>query len=181
MLRKIQFVALCTLFAFNVGCQEPAKEKIPAEEITPGIAFLKDCKKWSEKYSGALQGLDAKRRDSAGNLCFSEYYGSAMPYEIVFVYKASVEQRRQMPNDSINNNFLHGCDSLFADFDCFAFVHPMINPDSLSDIHKDNDIYPGQVKVYKRIKDDQWSFVRETKVNSLRELSDLKFRTIYGL
>ena len=57
----------------------------------------------------------------------------------------------------------------------------MINPDSVDDIHKDKNIYPGQVKVYKRIKDDQWSFVRETKVYSLRELSDLKFRTIYGL
>ena len=182
MLRKIQLIVVIALCVIGMGCHNSDNKSVATvEKTTPGIAFLKDCKKWDEWSSGALQALDPRRKDSARNLCFSTYYGGSIPYEIIFVYKGDVEHRNKIGDDSINKDFTHGCDSLFRDFDCYAFVHPMVNPDTLQDIHGDKNVYPASVKVYKRVRDDQWLFVGQDSVHSLPELSDLRFRTIYGL
>ena len=145
------------------------------------VSFIKDCGKWNGTSFGSLQGLDRKRKDSASNLCFAAYYKPTVPYEIIFVYKASVEERKTHGYPLIPKAFDKGCSNLYADFNCFAFVLKMKDPSLQDDPNFNAYSFPSLVKIYKRITGDEWSFLQQVTVKSYSEYRKLQFSTIYGL
>lgn len=144
-------------------------------------SFLKDCDKWNEKSSGRLMGLENKPKDSTSHLCFSAYYDGPETYEIIFTYKGGVEKGKLIGDDSISNDFFKGCKNLFVDFDCFAFVIKMRDPQKQEDMHETNYSFPAYARVYKRLIADKWTLIKRVKVNSYQEYRNLQFNTIYSL
>ena len=96
-MKAIKMICLSILLVnYSYGQQSKSIATPPQKENPENVSFLKDCSKWNGTYFGALQGLDPKRKDSVSNLCFAAYYKGAIPYEIIFVYKSSVEKRNQL-------------------------------------------------------------------------------------
>jgi hypothetical protein len=181
-MKTITIILLGILLA-NFSSGQPASNMnaVSKKENFANISFLKDCSKWNGTSSGALQGLDEKRKDSVRNLCFASYYKAPIPYEIIFVYKASVKKRNLLGNDLISKDFFKGCSNLYVDFNCFAFVLKMKDPSLQDDPNFTGYSFPTSIKVYTRITGDQWSFLQQVTVKSYSEYRKLQFKTIYGL
>lgn len=86
---KLRFFTVALLPGCNLGCHDPVDKVAATQNSTPGVAFLKDCKKWEDVGSGSLQAFARSRKDSAKDVCFSSYYDTTATYEITFVYKAT--------------------------------------------------------------------------------------------
>jgi hypothetical protein len=169
------------LVNYAFGQQFEKTDNADRKENLANVSFLKDCGKWNGTSSGALQGLDKKRKDSVSNLCFASFYKVPIPYEIIFVYKVSVEKRNLLGDDLISRDFFNGCNNLYADFNCFAFVLEMKDPTLLDDPSVSRYNFPTSVKIYKRITGDKWSFLQQITAKSYSEYRKLQFKTIYGL
>ena len=181
-MKIVKIISLGILLVNNSYGQQAANMNTTGKkENLSNVSFLKDCSKWNGTSFGALQGLDPKRKDSVNNLCFAGYYKVPIPYEIIFVYKASVEKRNQLGYPLIPKDFDKGCGNLYADFNCFAFVLKMKDPTLLDDPNVSRYSFPTSVKLYKRITGDQWSFLQQVTVKSYSEYRKLQFKTIYGL
>lgn len=146
---------------------------------TDTTGFLSNCKSF-RMHQGALQGTNADK-DSINYLCFSECYDCPETYKIIFVRKGGVEYRKSVGYKPIWEEFLKSCSNNFSDFDCFAFVLPMRDPEKQEDIHAMNIDFPVTVRAYKRISLDNWQQVKVLKVNTFEEYAALQFATIYGL
>jgi hypothetical protein len=143
--------------------------------------LLKECKSPDRRYSaGSLQGVEAAK-DSIAFMCFMRCYTCANTYKIIFVYKGGVETRKALSHDSLHYAFENGCDNNFTNFDAFAFILPLIDPEKQEDEHGSSMKFPDTVKIYKHINGDNWHFMKKVKVNSFEEYGRLEFNSIYGL
>lgn len=140
------------------------------------LGFISDCNKInSSSWSGNLQGVNFPS-DSLGPFCFYECYDCKETYELVLVGKRKILGTN---SDSLWAEFSVGCASGFREFNCFVFVYPMTDPEKQDDVHAMNVKFPVNVKVYKRTSAADWLFEKSTKVRNLKELSTLRFNTIY--
>jgi hypothetical protein len=151
-----------------------------AKSDTTGL--LKNCNLLMDhSIIGSLQVKNASK-DSTGFFGFFDNYKEPNTYEIIFVYKGGVQKRKGLAGfDTIRPRFLEGCNNNFMDFDCYAFVLPMRDPEKQDDVDAMNIDFPVMVKAYKRIGNDNWRFVKVLKVKSYDEYTMLQFKTIYGL
>ncbi|SEN39219.1 hypothetical protein SAMN04488505_11041 [Chitinophaga rupis] len=141
--------------------------------------FLSNCSPFMKSaYVGVLQGTNASR-DSIFNLCFAPCYDCPETYEIIFVYKGGVRERKLMDYKIMEDIFRKGCGNHFSEFDCFAFVVPIRDPEKQDDMHALNMDFPLEVKVYSRIEGDKWRKVIARRVNSFEEYGDLQLNVIY--
>jgi hypothetical protein len=152
------------------------KANEPNSSDTTG--FLSNCQNWTHGvFQGYLQGLDVEK-DSLGTFCFYDCYDCKESFEIIFIHKT---KKGPDTDNSIWKEFENSCKNSYANFNCFVFVYPMRDPDKQKDVHAMNIDFPVGVKVYERIAGDNWNFVRAVETKSFKELSLLKFRTIYHL
>lgn len=145
------------------------------------VRFLNNCKSLMERsWQGALQ-VENHHQDSTNFLCFAACYDCVNTFEIVFLFGSNVETRRQMGYSSIWSIFQDGCGTSFKDFQAYAFVAPMIDPESLEDIHKPNMSFPCDVKAYRRVINDNWRLVDAKTVKDLNSYNEYRFEIIYDL
>jgi hypothetical protein len=86
------------LVGCNLGCHGPVdKVAGAAQNSTLGVAFLKDCYAWGKFVLGLFKVLIPGGR--IPSIIFSSDYMQAIPCEIVFVYKATVEKGNDLGND----------------------------------------------------------------------------------
>ena len=140
--------------------------------------FLSNCQnRISGSSMGYLQEVPS-RKDSLGAFCFYECYDCKETFEIVFIHK-----NKQGPDtdNSVWDEFEKSCHNNFSNFNCFAFVYPMRDPDKQKDIHAMNIDFPVMIKAYERITNDNWKFVKEIKAKKFKEFSLFQFKTIYHL
>jgi len=178
-----------------IGCQSPNSDRknieknddvtnIKSEEMLKTVSdtsgFLKDCNNWEGGlFMGYLQGVESGK-DSLGPFCYYECYDCKKTFEIIFVYK-DFTQRQNVDHDSLFYYFKAGCNDKFKNFQCFAFVYPFKNPDKQKNVHDMNIDFPVSVKIYERITDDEWKFVRLDRVKNFKEFSKLQFNSVYKL
>lgn len=149
--------------------------------IINSVHFLGNCLELMSNSSvGSLAEID-KDKDSTGYLCFADCYDCKESYEIIFVYKGGVSVRKRLGFEGVSKEFDNGCNNNFKNFDCFAFVNPMRDPDKQKDEHAMNIDFPVTVKIYKRITGDTWEFVKKIKVKSFEEYQLVRFKTIYDI
>lgn len=142
--------------------------------------FLSNCKLlMTRSYEGALQ-VESAINDSVSYLCFAACYSCKKSYEIIFVYKGEIEIRKSMGYDSLGKIFEKGCYNNFSKFNCFAFMLPMLDPEKQEDIHAMNIDFPVIVRVYKRIENDNWQYIKTKKVKTFEDYTALQFNTIYS-
>lgn len=166
---------------FLVSCQSASSpaEKVNRDRIDTS-GFLSDCSKWIDgSYSGYLQGVNSGQ-DSLGPFCFYESYGGKETFELVFAYKG-IAERKDMDGDSLWNRFKNGCKDKYPDFQCFAFVYPMRDPDKQDDMHALNFDLPLRIRAYKRVNADSWQFLKTAKVKTFEAFGAFRFNAIYGL
>ena len=145
--------------------------------------FINNCSELiANKSIGAIQGTN-HGKDSVGYFCIADCYVSKDKgsYEIIFSYKGGIVKRKTLGYDGLSKNYDEGCANNFINFDCFAFVIPMRDPDKQKDEHAMNIDFPNIVKIYRRIENDNWVFLKRVKVNSFEEYSEQQFKIIYGL
>jgi len=144
------------------------------------IGFFSNCQELiSHSSLGSLQGVEAGK-DSLKNLYFAACYDCKKTFEIVFVHKVA-EKRKDQNYNSLSNEFRSGCIDYFKNFNCFAFISPMRDPDKQEDVHAMNIDFPVEVQVYERTSDDVWKFIKKVKAKSFNEYALLQFKSIYHL
>jgi len=154
------------------------------------IDFFKDCDKLIEFSSfQGLQGTD-KSRDLTGYLCIADCYDCKETYELIFKYKAGLEKIKsiEIEEDVIFNIFKSGCSNQFSDFDCYAFVYPMRQPEpgecadkNGKPINCDSGVdYPVKVKAYYREAGNHWIFLEEKKIKDFEALSLFFYHATYS-
>ena len=142
--------------------------------------FLNDCKKLVKHRSvGYLQGTNISK-DSTGLFGFFDCYDNPHTYEIILVDKGGIKSRNLDNISSIDEKLDQGCDNDFSEFDCYAFVYSMRDPEKQDDMHAMNIAFPVVVKAYSRIEGDNWRLVKYLKANSFKEFSKFQFDVIYG-
>ena len=142
--------------------------------------FFKNCEQLMNGSSiGALQGTNHSD-DSTSNLCFLDNYENKS-FEIILLLKGGIGKRKTVDPSKIVKLFNGGCRNMFTNFDCYAFVLPMRDPQTQIDLNEMNIDFPVTVKSYRRITSDNWQFLREFKAKTFRDLSDFQFATIYDL
>ena len=142
--------------------------------------FLSDCQKIEKNISsGYLQGVEIEK-DSLGLFGFYECFDCKETYEIVFVHK-DFNIRKQLENDSVWRALQAGCRDYFKDFESFAFVYRMRDPDKQIHMHELNMDFPLVVRIYERIADDKWKFIMTAIVKTFSEFGFLQFKSIYHL
>jgi hypothetical protein len=173
------------LFVCFMSCQSstPQKKsdikKTDAEGVDT-VGFFHNCSDLiSHSSLGSLQGVKANS-DSIKNLYFADCFDCKETFQIIFVHKDS-EKRQDKEYDSLSSEFHGGCSVNFKNFNCFAFIYPMRDPDKQKNVHAMNMSFPLIVKVYERISDDNWKFVKRSIVKTFEEFSELRFKTIYHL
>jgi len=148
------------------------------ENLKDTTGFLSDCQKWSSgAYEGYLQGVEASK-DSLGDFCFYECYDCKETFQIILVHKT---QRGNDTDNSVWNEFENSCGNQYANFNCFAFVYPMRDPDKQKDVHAMNVDFPVTVRAYERTNGDSWRFLKKVRAKNFHALSLLQFKTIYHL
>ena len=171
----------------NINKEQPTemtantfKEK--AVKDTSLIDFFKNSTNCTMRLShGALQGTNHSI-DSTGYLGFAGFYNCQTTYELIFLYK-DVFTRVALGYDSLSRIFFNKQvqKSAFQEFDCYAFVLPIRDPEQQADIHEMPIDFPVNVKAYKRIKSTTWQFKGELKAKTFEEYSEFQFKVIYGL
>lgn len=142
--------------------------------------FFSNCQELMYHSSlGSLQSVEADK-DSLKNLYFAACYDCKTTFEIVFSHKVP-EKRKDQNYKSLSNEFTNGCAEYFKNFNCFAFVCPMRDPDKQKDVHAMNIDFPVEVRVYERTADDIWEFVKRAKVKNFKDYALLQFKSIYHL
>jgi hypothetical protein len=145
------------------------------------IHFFTNCSELLSNSSiGAFQE-PTLNTDSANFICFADCYSCKKQYEVIFLLKGDINNRKQIGYDSLSAEFMKGCDNNFAKFDCFAFVNPSRDPDTQKDPHAINLDFPLITIIYHRITDDNWKLIGKVKVASFKEYQLLQFKIIYGL
>jgi len=155
---------------------------IPLSNIATNdtTGFLSNCKLlMMRSYVGALQ-IATAINDSSSYLGFAACYSCKESYEIIFVYKGGNEIRKSIGYDSLGKIFEKGCYNNFSEFNCFAFVLPMRDPEKQEDIHAMSIDFPVIVRVYKRIESDHWEYIKTKKVETFGDYTALQFKTIYS-
>ena len=190
-MRNKAYLTLVYIFV-ALACNNPATVNSPEKEdsikptprtneIKPGNNaelqqsgipdFLDLVKNNTEKGRMWLQGVE--KSDSTGPYVIEEFFSDTLNFRLLYYprdgNKAAVDF----------NTVANGKKNNFKDFICFAFVYPMKNPNTMEDEHAENTKYPVTVKAYVR-KETVWNFSSESKVNSLKELSQFEIRSIYA-
>lgn len=153
----------------------PEKREVTVKDTT---GFLSNCQNWNSGTSmGYLQGVKSDK-DSLGAFSFYECYDCDNTFQIIFIHK----NKRGVDNDnSVWDEFERSCSNKYENFNCFAFVYPMRDPDKQKDVHEMNIDFPVTVKAYERITDDNWRFVKKIEAKTFKELSSFQFLIIYHL
>jgi hypothetical protein len=175
---SVLLILMLSLLCFDGAGREPGLRTFISSDSLPH--FLKLCDSWDLNATGFLMGIP-RGRDSLGHLCFSACYSCQNTFDIIFVLKGGLSRRIKLGDESISKIFTSGCANTFQDFDCYAFVLKMKNPDKMADMHATRYSFPTAVTVYKRIQADNWSLVKKYLVKSYKEYRTLQFNTIYGL
>ena len=81
--------------------------------------------------------------------------------------------------DTLFCHFSNSCAQRFPGFDCFAFVLPLQNPDSIGS-EATGIKFPVFVKVCKRIEGDEWGLMKNAGITSSPKYTRLIFNTLYG-
>lgn len=159
----------------------PAHENALKSNVsTDTTGFLGNCKKLLKHRSvGYLQGTTISK-DSTGLFGFFDSYDSPLTYEIIFVAKGGIKSRSLDSISSVDEKLDKGCDNNFSDFDCYAFVYPMRDPEKQDDMHAMNIDFPVNVKAYIKVEGDNWRLVKQIKTNSFKEFSKFQFDVIYS-
>ncbi|MEI9942922.1 MAG: hypothetical protein WDN26_01755 [Chitinophagaceae bacterium] len=138
--------------------------------------FFSNCQELTGHLSsGYIQGIN-RSKDSLGSFYFSACYDCAQSFEVIFFHNKG-ENGTEIGWKEAKN----GCSDYFKNFDCFAFIYTMRDPDKQKDIHAMNIDFPIKVRTYKRVINDNWKFIREIKAKTFEEFSLLQFKTIYNL
>jgi hypothetical protein len=157
----------------NTASNSAVSKNVSLKDTT---GFLKDCDKLLNGVSiGGLQGVNVSK-DSLGFFCFYECYDCKKTFRIVLAYK-EFSKRRDF--NFIKKELDEDCMEHFKNFEGFAFVYPLRNPDKQKNTHEINFDLPATVRVYERIEKDRWKFLKTVKVNSFEEYALLEFKTIY--
>ncbi len=188
-----KFIYRCLLVVLIASCNsESSSNKITVSDslikriavklqITDSVHFFNNCSElMNGSSSGGIQGVNTSK-DSTGYFCFVECFDCKESYEVVLSYKGGIEKRKFIGYQKIEASFNSGCQNLFNDFDCFAFVLKMRDPEKQKDMHAMNIDFPVNVKIYKRISGDTWQFIKKIKAKSFEEYSRAELNTIYGL
>jgi hypothetical protein len=140
--------------------------------------FFSNCQELIQHSSlGNLQGVDASK-DSIKNFYFAECFDCKETYQVIFVHK-DIYRRNDEAYELLSKEFNTGCSDYFKNFYCFAFVCPMRDPDKQKDPHALNVDFPTIVRVYKRMNNDNWKFIKESNVMNYKQYALLKFKSIY--
>jgi hypothetical protein len=154
---------------------------LSSHKDTGRVKFFERCDLLLES-QGALQGVLPKvSEDSTGYFCFLERYNGDQSFEIILSYKGGVKKRKELGYNGLSKLFLEGCKSKYPDFDCYAFVLKIKNPNDQEDIHQSEIQYPVDVIVYRRIESDNWDLITKKKIKNWTEYSKLRFNTVYNL
>lgn len=192
MFFKNKIIFMSILF---VGCQDlPSQKKIERNNVNKSLTnfnttskknefglkdttgFLLNCQSWNSGTSmGYLQGVEANK-DSLGPFCFYECYDCDKTFEIIFIHKG-----KKGPDfgNLVWNEFENSCNNNYINFNCFAFVYSMRNPDKQRNVHAMNIDFPVNVVAYQRVTGDNWRFVKKGIFKSFKEFSSFQFKTIY--
>jgi len=157
-----------------------AKENVENKKMSMNdtAGFFSNCQHWTYGlFMGNLQGVNASK-DSLGAFCFYECYDCKETFRIIFIHKSKSANNT---NKAVWSEFENGCNEKYPNFNCFAFVYPMRDPDKQKDVHAMNIDFPVIVKTYERMADDNWRFIKQVKAETFKELALLQFRTIYHL
>ena len=142
-------------------------KSMPSDSVPDFLSF-----KMKERSFGIFQNID--RTDSAGPYVHWKYYSDTLSFELIFypknISKKLVEFSSFERKYGQNN---------YVDFNCFAFVYPMIDPEKDGDYHADNTPYPVTVKAYFR-KNGLWNFVSSREVKNMTELSKYRVDVMYS-
>jgi len=142
--------------------------------------FLKNCDELiSHSSLGNLQGVEAGK-DSIMNFYFGECFTCNETYQIIFVHK-EFNKRLDEAYNVLSSEFKNGCTNDFKNFNCFAFVYPMRDPDKQKDPHAINFDFPMFIRAYERIDNDNWRFIKSRQVKNYQEYALFKFNSIYHI
>jgi hypothetical protein len=142
--------------------------------------FFQHCENiLNHSWLGSLQTVEASE-DSLKNIFFASCYDCKETFEIVFFHKET-KMRDDQEYQALSKEFHNGCGDYFKNFNCFAFVCPMTDPDKQEDPHAMNIKFPTSVKVYERTMDDKWRFVKQTVTKDFKKFAMLQFKTIYHI
>jgi len=165
--------------------QLPFKQK---EYSVDSINFFDSCSS-VVTYSSwiGLQGTDASL-DSTTYLCLADNYNAKKTYELIGRYKSTIESQKAIGRDSLFHIFNNACSNSFADFECYAFVFPMTEPEPGECTDKNGEPiacsiginFPVNIKAYYRVHDNDWISVGNKIANRFEELSSFEFKTVYG-
>lgn len=150
--------------------------------IDKSVHFFGNCDSFYKRLTsteGYLQMVDGGPDfDSTGPFVCAECYESGKSFEVYFAYRGAFRDRKPH-EDSLMYHTEDSCANGFRSFNCFAFVLPMVDPDQLPDDSM-NITFPVSVKVYSRLRADQWTFVKKVQIDSFPQYTRLVFNTIYG-
>ena len=147
--------------------------------VDTSVHFLANCSVLLQTASeGTIQQIEGGTGgDSASRLDYVECFNCKETFQAYFVLKGGFAYRKSVADSTQERLFNNGCADLFSSFDCFAFVLPMKDPGYFDD---DPFKFPETVKVYRRLKDDEWIFMKKVHVATFPKYSRLIFNTIYG-
>mgnify|MGYP001599118981 FL=1 len=200
---RIDFLSLnfsLCLFMILFGCNDGSKNNI--EDSTLAIVKGKSKNKDSNtqigkasidtsKYSsidylkgiteleisiGNLQGIS--KSDSVGPYVMADCNDCNETYELLLVPIEDFDKRKRFTVNDLKKRFFS--DPSYKEFQCYAFVIPMLSSEQQIDIHLDNNKYPSDVKVFKRDENNRWVLLTTRKVNSLSDLSRLQLDCIFN-
>lgn len=118
--------------------------------------------------------------DSSEIYPMGECYDSGSSYQLLWVLKESLAERKGLDPDSLTKIHQEDKRNDYQRFNCFAFVIPVIDPDSLSDYHDMNIKFPNRVFIYKRA-DNSWQFIRDQNVKDFEEYTRMMFDLVFSL
>ena len=177
--RKLLFA---TAVAAVLSCHskpEKAARPINSGTLDTSVHFLANCSVLLQTASeGTIQQIEGGTGgDSASRLDYVECFSCKETFQAYFVLKGGFAYRKSVADSTQERLFNNGCADLFSGFDCFAFVLPMKDPGYFDD---EPFKFPETVKVYRRLKDDEWIFMKKVHVATFPKYSRLIFNTIYG-
>ncbi len=156
-------------------------EKAELTHLGDTTGFFSNCEELIHHSAlGGLQGVEANP-DSLRNLYFGDCFDYCKEtFQIIFVHK-DANKRTDEGYDFLTKEFDNGCSDYFKNFECFAFVCPRRDPDKQEDIHALNIDFPVVMRIYERVSEDTWRFIKKVTAKTYEEYALIRFKTIYHL
>lgn len=151
------------------------------KELIDTTDFFSNCDELIHHSTlGSLQGVEASK-DFLQRLYFGDCFDYCKEtFQIIFAHK-DINKRTDGGYNSITKEFENGCSNYFKNFECFAFVCPMRDPDKQKDIHALNIDFPVVMRIYERVSGDNWSFIKKVVAKTFEEYALIRFKTIHHL